>query len=70
MATSGCNDINIHDTDQLQCGRAPVPHGIPTEGGTPLVFSRFITLYWQVPRQCLGGTGDMSYCTLAKTINE
>lgn len=31
MVTSGCNDINIHVTDQLQCGGAQVPYGIPTE---------------------------------------
>lgn len=41
-STSGCNDINIHDTDQLQCGGAPVPFGIPAEGGTPLLFPWFL----------------------------
>lgn len=49
-STSGCNDINIHDADQLQCGGAPVLLGIPTEG-TPLVSPWCFVLHWQVPRK-------------------
>lgn len=69
-STSGCNDINIHDTDQLQCAGAAVSLGIPTEGGTPLLFPWFIVLHWQVPRKCLMGIGNMSYCKLAEKKKE
>lgn len=68
-STSGCNDINIHDTDQLQSGGAPVPLGVPTEGGTPL-FPWFIVLHWQVPRKCLMRIRNMSCCKLAETKKE